>query len=180
MEIINIDLQEKSLEECASVVSKCKEILFENLEVNGGTLKQADIFEEGLRWTNLIIAVDGDKIVGFMLVRDSTNTHDLGGNTERYYYISEIAVSSKCKRQGVGTSLLENAVASKGELPLVASVLSDNAPSIGLLSKFMTRYSSSRTGKYQRFVDKESYKKIYGEKEETQDKDSDGYPSMGF
>ena len=45
--------------------------------------------------------------------------------------------------------------------PLVASCLKDNDASIRLLSKFMTSYGTSDSGKYLRFIDNNSYIKLF-------------------
>ena len=48
-------------------------------------------------------------------------------------------------------------------IPLVASALKENQTSIKLLSKFMNCYVNDKNGKYLRFVDNESYNKLYGD-----------------
>ena len=161
MEVININLFEKGLRPYRRIVKECKKIIVENLYENGGTLRQRDIFEREFQWTNLIIARNGNEIVGFLLIRFSSNTHNLK-NSECYYYISDIVVKNKYKRQGIGTMMLRKALECRGDLPLVASVLDDNEGSKNLLSKFMRCYGNSGSGRYLRFVDSESYHKIYG------------------
>ena len=165
MEIINIDLSNTSINEYLNIVKECESIIYENLCINGGSLTQADIFKYGYNWTNLIIAKTEDKILGFLLIRKSDNNeHDLI-DTDCYYYISDIAVRKKYQGKKIGTLLLMNAIKNKKDLPLVASALSSNEKSIGLLSKFMINYSSSRTGRYKRFADKDSYLRLYDNKE---------------
>ena len=57
---------------------------------------------------------------------------------------------------------MEEAIANIGNVPLVSSALYNNLESISLLSKFMTSYGFSKTGKYVRFVDNKHYEKLYG------------------
>lgn len=163
MEINNLDLTTSNLSSYADIVGQCQEIINENLQVNGGLLKKANIFEEKFNWSNLIVAKFEDKVVGFALVRTSSNTHNLK-DTSNYYYLSDIVVKNDCKRKGIGSLLLEEAIESTGDYPLVASVLKENMPSIKLLSKYMECYGCSATGKYLRFVDNKSYSQLYGHK----------------
>lgn len=164
MQIFNIDLVTSNLMQNKEAVDACKKIIDENLEVNGGTLKVADIFERDFKWSNLIIAVVDNQIVGFSLVRSSENTHNLK-NVDAYYYLSDIIVKKDFRSQGIGSALLETALSGIGDMPLVASVLRGNIPSILLLSKYMKCYSASNSGKYLRFVDSKTYHRIYGDAE---------------
>ena len=124
-------------------------------------MKISNIFERDYNWSNLIIAIVDNQIIGFALVRASENMHDLK-DSNFYYYLSDIIVKSDFRNRGIGTRLLEEAHASIGSNPLVASALKDNLASIGLLSKFMKCYGYSKMGKYARFVDNEHYDKLYG------------------
>ena len=65
MIIKNIELINNALTQYQDIVRKCEEIINENLEKNGGTLKQLDIFEQNLEFTNLIVAYNGDELVDF-------------------------------------------------------------------------------------------------------------------
>lgn len=161
MKIYNIDLIGKTILDFASIVNKCKEIINENLQINGGNLKISDIFERDYNWTNLIIAVVDNQIVGFALIRESNNMHDLQ-DVNFYYYLSDIVVKKDFRNRGIGKALMEEAIACTDSAPLVASALNDNLESIGLLSKFMTSYGFSKTGMYVRFVDNKYYSKLYG------------------
>ena len=165
MQIHNIDLIKKNIHDFSNIVNKCKEIINENLQINGGTLKISNIFEKDYVWTNLIIAVVGEQIVGFALVRSSDNMHDLK-SSNNYYYLSDIVVKKEFRNQGIGKQLMSEAIACTGDVPLVASALNDNLESIKLLSKFMTCYGSSKSGKYQRFVDNKHYDILYGNTED--------------
>jgi len=160
MKIYNIDLTTSSLAMFQDKINKCQEIIIENLETNGGILRQSDIFAKDFDWTNLIIAdIDGE-IVGFALIRLSKNMHNLI-ETNNYYYLSDIVVKNAYKKMGIGTALIEASISCKKGIPLVASVLMENQASIALLSKFMTSYGVSKSGRYLRFVDNESYSKLY-------------------
>lgn len=163
MEIININLNNSDLDDYPNVVNECKSILNENLVSNGGFLRQANIFEQDFDWSNLLIARNENQIIGFALIRNSFNTHNLKDVTS-YYYISEIAVKNDYKRKGVGTELMTTATSIIGDKPLVASVLKENEPSLALTSKFMKCFGESESKRYLRFVDVNSYKKLYGEK----------------
>ncbi|MBQ8192819.1 MAG: GNAT family N-acetyltransferase [Bacilli bacterium] len=162
MQIYNIDLLGKNILDFASIVDTCKEIINENLQINGGTLKISDIFERDYNWTNLIIATIDNQIVGFALIRTSNNMHNLT-DVDFYYYLSDIVVKKNLKKQGIGKALMTEAVACRDDAPLVASILNNNLAAMGLLSKFMTCYGFSKKGKYARFIDNRHYAKLYGD-----------------
>lgn len=164
MQIYNIDLLGKKILDFASIVNTCKEIINENLQINGGTLKISNIFERDYNWTNLIIATIDNQIVGFALIRKSDNMHNLR-DVDFYYYLSDIVVKKDFRNQGIGKALMTEAIACRDDAPLVASVLNDNLESIGLLSKYMICYGFSKTGKYARFIDNRYYAKLYGDRD---------------
>lgn len=165
IEIVNIDLFNSKLSDYQEIIDRCQKIIDENLTSNGGTLKQGNIFQKDLPFTNLLIACIDNDIIGFALLRTSENTHNLK-EANNYFYLSDIVVKNGYKTRGVGTELLEKALECCGEYPLVASVLKENELSIKLLSKFMTHYGKSKTGKYYRFVDNSTYYKIYNNMED--------------
>lgn len=162
MQIINVDLIDESLVQHDDLVKACKEIINENLRTNGGTLKIADIFERDFKWTNLVVVIVNNQVVGFALVRESENKHNLK-EASSYYYLSDIVVKKEFRNQGIGELILKTVISSIGDDPLVASVLKDNLPSIRFLLKCMKCYSVSDSGKYYRFVDAKTYDKLYGE-----------------
>ena len=164
MQIHNIDLIGNNLSNYQDIVKKCKEIINENLQTNGGTLKVSDIFERDFNWANLIIAVINNEIIGFALIRQSNNTHNLK-ESDFYYYLSDIVVKKDFRNLGIGKELMKKVIESRSDAPLVASVLKDNQASIGLLSKFMKCYGVSMTGRYLRFVDNKYYNQLYGNTE---------------
>ena len=125
MEVNSINLIDTSLDAYQSIINQCKEIINENLQVNGGTLKVSDIFERDYKWTNLIIATRDDKVVGFALIRLSDNKHNLK-NSNGYYYLSDVVVKRKYQNLGIGTAIMSEAISCTKKLPLVASVLKDN------------------------------------------------------
>ena len=93
----------------------------------------------------------------------SDNKHSVD-NTENYLYVSDIVVKNEYKRKGIGTMLMGKVMEIKGELPVVASALKTNDASIKLLTKFMTCYGESPKKMYYRFIDNETYSKVYGDK----------------
>ena len=161
MTIENIDLTTTNLSMYPQIVDRCQEIINDNLQSNGGTLKVSNIFQRDYNFTNLIVASFEGKIVGFALVRLSDNQHNLRGKTE-YYYLSDIVVDRQYQGHGIGTALMGETLLRCLNMPLVASCLNENQASINMLSKFMTCYGVSDSGKYLRFVDNQHYNILYG------------------
>ena len=95
------------------------------------------------------------------MLRLSSNQHNLNGVSE-YYYLSDIVVKRQYQGIGVGTELMKSAMACIENMPTVASCSKDNLVSKKLLSKFMTCYGVSDSGKYLRFVDNQYYNILYG------------------
>lgn len=162
MDLITLDLTKKKINDFSNVINECENILYENLDINGGLLKQKDIFKKDFKWKYLIVAKTEDEIIGFSLIRNGVNQYDIDGE---FYYLSEIVLKNKYKKNGVGSLLLHKSIELCSDKPFVASVLKNNSISIKLLLKYMSIYSISPKGNYYRFVDNNTYNKnMYNEK----------------
>ena len=138
---------------------ECQPIIDENLESNGGTLRQDDLLLQRFDWQYLLVdQVDGVP-VGFSLIRKSLEDKHNTGYSE-YNYLSVIAVKRQVQHMGVGTELLNQTLLISPDTPLVASCHKDNKVSKKFLSNKMMNYEKTR--RYYRFLDNKSYKEKYG------------------
>ena len=152
---MKIDMLDLRKSDDRKIFNKLQPIINENLVSNGGTLRQAKLLEEPYEWTHLFLFKDGEKIVGFAILRYSSYDQRLTGYGE-YYYISNIVFLKKYQGKGYGTELLKTILETIEDLPVVASVLENNERSLRLFIKEMEVYN--KHGKYYRFMDEKSYK----------------------
>ena len=135
---------------------ECQSIIEDNLESNGGTLRQEDILWQPYDWQHIVIATLDEIPIGFSLVRKlDEDKHNTG--YEEYLYISVIAVKTEAQKNGVGTELLNEILSLPTNLPIVVSCRRDNVVSKHFLSKFMKKYDETR--RYYRFLDNKTYNK---------------------
>jgi len=133
---------------------ECQSLIDQNLESNGGTLRQEDLLLQPHDWQYLVRAEIDEIPVGFSLVRKSKeDKHNIGES--EYYYISVIAVDKQVQHNGIGTELLNKTLSLSLELPIVASCRKDNEVSKNFLSKLMKGYEETR--RYYRFIDPKTY-----------------------
>lgn len=137
---------------------ECQSIIDENLQCNGGTLRQEDLLLQPYNWQHLLVAQVDKVPIGFSLIRKSPEDKHNTGYSE-YNYLSVIAVKRQAQHMGVGTELLNQSLLLSTDIPLVASCRKDNKASKNFLSNQMTIYENTR--RYYRFLDNKSYKEKY-------------------
>lgn len=161
IEVIKIE-DKKQLEE---LFTDCWQIVEENLEVNGGTLKQSNLIERDYKWSHLVLLKRQNKCLGFALMRfseyDQHNT-----SFDNYYYLSQIVISKNFQHEGLGTYLLNYILENVNDIPLIASVHKNNTASLRLFGKNMVPYSQNNN--YVRFMDKNFYKTISDDSQDKQ------------
>lgn len=150
MKIDMIDLRKS---EDRKIFNKLQPIINDNMVANGGTIRQATLLNKDHDWTHLFVVRDGEKIVGFAILRYSNYDQHYTGFDE-YYYISSIVLLKEYQGQGIGTELLKMILEMVTDLPVVASVREDNKISYKLFNKYMKFYN--KKGVYYRFMDEKS------------------------
>lgn len=132
----------------------CQHIVEENLEVNGGTLKQDNLIEQDYKWSHLVLLKKEEDCLGFALIRFSEYDQHRT-SFDNYYYISQIAISKKFQKMGLGSVLLNYILENITEYPVVASVNKKNTASLALFQKNMVAFGE--TSNYFRFIEEKYY-----------------------
>ena len=129
-----------------------KNIVEENLAINGGTLNYSHLtFDSEL----LLLAMDGEEIIGFNSLVTFDNT----------YYVWQIAVKKELQGKGIGTELMKKAmeIALEKDMDVTANVMDYNEKSKKMflnLGFIKEGYSSKNNGFYRYYQKQKKFQDI--------------------